>query len=120
MPNPNLAYLDTFAGLVPCRVEYVTESDGMAHIVLTATRGAYKRGERLTEPLRDIVARQTHTRGGSLRVSSWRPLPTRVAPACTCDVPWHQVWHYAPKPAGFCGCGSPWCADPTHMPTTTR
>ena len=50
-----LAYFDSFAGLVPCKVESVQrEANGLIHTVrvqvrFTATRGAYKRGESHTE-----------------------------------------------------------------------
>lgn len=45
-----LAYWDTFAGLVPCRVRHVGAARRgypgySADITLTATRGPYKRGE---------------------------------------------------------------------------
>jgi hypothetical protein len=51
-----LAFLDTFAGLVPCKVRtLVLDDDSPAGVLrwtvtvkLTATRGAYKRGEVLT------------------------------------------------------------------------
>lgn len=57
-----LAYLDSFAGLVPCRVCAVGDwSDGssQARIQYTATRGAYKRGEYGTHVLRHIVPRSS-------------------------------------------------------------
>lgn len=46
-----LAYLDSFAGLVPCKVVRVYESSDLyvtrelADVQFTATRGAYKRGK---------------------------------------------------------------------------
>ncbi len=46
-----LAYLDTFAGLVPCKVTAVRVSSDEGYervrvsVKLTATRGAYRRGE---------------------------------------------------------------------------
>lgn len=45
-----LAYWDTFAGLVPCRVRHVAATRGgspgwAADITLTAARGPYRRGE---------------------------------------------------------------------------
>lgn len=48
------AYVDSFVGLVPCRVLAIRGISGIASssqdidVVLTATRGAYKKGERLT------------------------------------------------------------------------
>lgn len=42
-----LAYVDTFLGLVPCKVTAIT--DQTVTVRLTATRGTYQRGEILTE-----------------------------------------------------------------------
>ena len=47
------AYLDTFAGLVPCKVTAIS-GEGIT-IRLTATRGAYKRGEVLTYERGDSI-----------------------------------------------------------------
>lgn len=54
--NPRLAYWDTFAGLVPCRVlsistngnasvDRLTSDDAYIRIEITARRGPYERGE---------------------------------------------------------------------------
>lgn len=48
-----LAYLDTFAGLVPCKVQSLTET--VATVRVTATRGAYRRGEVGTWPIGLVV-----------------------------------------------------------------
>lgn len=57
----SLAYLDTFAGLVPCKVQRVSRSADYptmrAHVTLTATRGAYKKGECLEWPAKDCPPR---------------------------------------------------------------
>lgn len=48
----DLAYFDTFSGCIPCKVVKITGESGSAAssqavvVVLTAGRGAYKRGER--------------------------------------------------------------------------
>lgn len=62
-----LAYMDTFAGLVPCKVVKVpsdpTGRTGVT-VVLTATRGAYRQGERIeTEGSRTLVVPRSHVRG---------------------------------------------------------
>ena len=50
----SLAYFDSFAGLIPCKVLAITGQSGMCGsmqdvtLQLTAARGAYKRGEVLT------------------------------------------------------------------------
>jgi hypothetical protein len=55
-----LAYFDSFAGLVPCRIVAVgdwNDANSLARVQYTATRGAYKRGEYDTQTLRYIVPR---------------------------------------------------------------
>jgi hypothetical protein len=55
-----LAYLDSFSGLVPCRVVAVgdwSDPGSEARIQFTATRGPWKRGEFETFPLRRVVPR---------------------------------------------------------------
>ena len=55
-----LAYLDSLAGLVPCRILAVGDwSDGasQARIQFTATRGPYQKGRVETHPLRRVVPR---------------------------------------------------------------
>ena len=48
-----LAYYDTFSGLIPCKVLQITGDT--CTIKLTAARGAYKRGEILTDTNRRYV-----------------------------------------------------------------
>lgn len=53
-------FLDTFSGLVPCIAvsKRVTQYDGLEITVkLTATRGAYKRGETVAMTHRHVVPR---------------------------------------------------------------
>ena len=63
MPTPKhlFAYYDTMAGLVPCRVfgiESVSPIYGTTvQIRLTATRGAFKRGEIMTAPAHKVWPR---------------------------------------------------------------
>lgn len=69
----SLAYLDTFAGLVPVKVSRVWRADEWPHmradVVITATRGAYKRGERGTWPAKDCPPRDAISRrSGSARI----------------------------------------------------
>jgi len=70
-----LAYFDSFAGLVPCRVVAVgdwNDSSSLARVQYTATRGAYKRGEFDTQTLRHIIPRSAvYTRGGQYRVRAY-------------------------------------------------
>jgi len=76
------AYLDTFSGLVPCVVECVTLRGGMqrvVHVRLTATRGAYRRGECLEFLPRYVLPRSCiHVRCGQYRV--WAHDPWEVSP----------------------------------------
>lgn len=71
-----LAYLDSFAGLVPCRIVAVGDwSDrySMARIKLTANRGAYKRGEFMTVILGSIFPRHALvTRNGQYRILAYK------------------------------------------------
>ena len=71
----SLAYLDTLAGLLPCKVLRVWRADEYptmrADVVLTATRGAYKRGERLTYAAKDCPPRDAIRR----RAGIYRVLP---------------------------------------------
>jgi hypothetical protein len=55
------AYFDSFVGLVPCRIVAVGDwhdASSLARVQYTATRGAYKRGQFETHPLRHIVPRK--------------------------------------------------------------
>lgn len=58
-----LAYWDTFSGLVPCKVLTVTQKkwvQGLSlQVRLTATRGAYKRGETTWVRAKGIVPRSS-------------------------------------------------------------
>jgi hypothetical protein len=72
-----LAYLDTFSGLVPCRVLAVhgAAPRAMLTVTVTATRGAYGRGEVLEDRLDVMVVPRRHivTRNGRLKiVGSWQ------------------------------------------------
>ena len=69
----SLAYLDTLAGLIPCKVLRVWRADEYptmrADVVLTATRGAYRKGERLTNAAKDTPPRDAiRRRSGVLMV----------------------------------------------------
>lgn len=72
-----LAYLDTFAGLVPCKVIRIDKpgngslvSNGSLAVKLTASRGAYKKGEVLDRQSASQVVPRNHryTRSGTYRV----------------------------------------------------
>lgn len=72
-----LAYVDTFSGLVPCKVVRVIEAStlsvtsGRIEVMLTAARGAYKRGEILIDNGHDVVPRsRVYVRGGQFRIQS--------------------------------------------------
>lgn len=69
-----LAYLDTFSGLVPCKVLAVLESGDGHHcsggrlmIRLTAGRGAYRKGEVLDERAFSVIPR-SHARRNKINV----------------------------------------------------
>lgn len=70
-----LAYLDTFSGLVPCRVlgwvkedPYFGDRDEL-QVKLTATRGAYRRGEVSQWPVGTVVPRSSvRVRSGQYRI----------------------------------------------------
>ena len=78
-----LAYVDTFGPLVPVRVLRLYQSGDtypapirlMASVRVTATRGAYRRGEVMEREARDLVQRRT----GSRPSSSPRRLGDRLA-----------------------------------------
>lgn len=55
-----LAYVDSYAGLIPCRIVRVDDwADGscQARVTFTATRGPYERGDTQTFNLRRVVPR---------------------------------------------------------------
>lgn len=64
LKSGQLAYLDSFAGAIPCKVLSITGtsgragSDQTATVRLTAGRGAYKRGEVLTYWGMYVIPRQ--------------------------------------------------------------
>ena len=63
-----LGYLDTFAGLIPCRVVAV-KSRSDVQVKLTANRGAYRRGEVLESTASLVVPRGcVHVRCGQYRI----------------------------------------------------
>jgi len=77
-----LAYVDSFAGLVPCRVVAVGDWNDRycdTRVQFTATRGAYKRGEFETVPLHTVVPRNAvFRRNGCLIIRRYRwPLAER-------------------------------------------
>ena len=71
-----LAYIDSFAGLIPCRIAAVGDwSDrySLAKVQVTATRGAYKRGEWIETTLSRLVPRKAvHLRNGQYRIWAYR------------------------------------------------
>lgn len=69
-----LAYVDSFSGLVPCRIITVDDwkdSSSEARVTFTATRGPYKQGEESTFLLRRVVPRSAIVR---------RKYSTRILP----------------------------------------
>ncbi len=58
------AYVDSFFGLIPCKVLAIRGDSGISSssqdvdVLLTANRGAYKRGERLTWRGLNVVPRE--------------------------------------------------------------
>lgn len=70
----SLAYFDSFAGLIPCKVTQITGRSGFANsaqsvtLVLTANRGAYKRGEKIeTNGLHAVPRKAVHGRMQRIR-----------------------------------------------------
>jgi len=77
-----LAYLDSFYGLVPCRVLSIVGKSGMAntgqHITvrLTASRQAYKRGETIESNALHVVPRRAVcVRCGQYRIRGYNVQP---------------------------------------------
>jgi hypothetical protein len=71
------AYIDSFAGLIPCVVLSV-HNKWEVSVKLTATRGAYKRGETITENSLHVVPRAAvHVRNGQYRIGVYS---TEVTP----------------------------------------
>jgi hypothetical protein len=70
------AYVDSFAGLIPCKVLSV-HNKWEVSVKLTGTRGAYKRRETITENSLHVVPRAAvHVRNGQYRI---RPYSTEVS-----------------------------------------
>lgn len=68
----DLVYLDSFAGLVPAKVIHLGPKD-LVHVVITATRGPYKKGFQDVLPARQVVKREwVVTRGGQYRIIEGR------------------------------------------------
>lgn len=56
-----LAFLDSFAGLVPCRVLAIgdaSEALRSVRVKVTATRGAYRRGEEVESNVLNVCPRE--------------------------------------------------------------
>jgi hypothetical protein len=67
----NLAYYDSFSGLIPCKV---TGYDGFStvYFTVTADRKTYKRGEKLTGIPSHVVPRKMiRVRSGKYIVRPW-------------------------------------------------
>ena len=69
------AYVDTFDGLIPCKVEAISGHSGTAssaHTItvrLTATRKAWRKGEVIQRSALSIVPRKAvHIRSGQYRI----------------------------------------------------
>lgn len=77
-----LAYYDTFSGLVPCKVTNVRRrEDGRTRVSvkLTATRGTYRRGEEIPDLRPDYVVPRSsvRVRSGMYRIRNnytWQPM----------------------------------------------
>lgn len=75
----SLAFLDTFAGLVPVKVRAVRLEPHcpccppriVADVRVTAARPGWPRGEYETVSVRDLVTRATRVRGGHIMVRSF-------------------------------------------------
>lgn len=71
-----LAYFDSFAGLVPCRIVAVGDWDNKfsdARVQFTATRGPWKKGEFYTALLCRIVPRKAvSVRNGQYRIRAYK------------------------------------------------
>jgi hypothetical protein len=76
----DLAYYDSFAGLIPCKVIHITghtsetaTSEADVTVRLTATRGAYRKGETLSGWSLHIVPRAAvFTSRGQHRIGPYR------------------------------------------------
>lgn len=83
----SLAYVDTFAGLVPCKVlsvskggpfpGWIATGENALCVKLTATRQAYRKGETIENRTAAQVVPRSHviTRGGQYRIRtnySWQ------------------------------------------------
>jgi hypothetical protein len=73
-----LAYLDTFAGLVPCKVVKMEGASGFPSssqtvvVKLTTSKGAYRRGEIIESNGLHVVARgAVYVRGGQFRIKAF-------------------------------------------------
>jgi hypothetical protein len=72
-----LIYLDSFSGLVPARyVDTVPELDSVK-VQVTATRGAYRRGETIVMSPRSVILRSQVVRAGVVRHEILTFLPAR-------------------------------------------
>jgi hypothetical protein len=68
-----LAYYDSFAGLIPCRV--ISFSEDAFTLQVTAKRGAYDRGAIITTDAQRAIPRTAvYTRSGQYRIRAytWR------------------------------------------------
>lgn len=70
-----LAYFDTFTGLIPCKVTGIRVYNEFGHyevtFTLTATRGAYRRGETLSaRPLYVIPRKNITVRNGQYHIKA--------------------------------------------------
>lgn len=124
----DLAYFDSFAGLIPCKVIAVDTPPSLTHdlgtrvtVKVTADRSAvgFKRGEEITtECAHRVVPRcRVHTRGGIQRISGgygWSILSAGDTPA---------------QPATCPGCGETrlilregvcWDCECSHLPTSAN
>ena len=75
----DLAYYNSFSGLIPCKVTKITGPFGFAGseqnvtFTLTANRGPYRRGESLTQWALHVVPRKSvRVTGGQYRIRCYQ------------------------------------------------
>lgn len=70
-----LAYIDSFTGLVPCKVERIFTDPyygaAMADVVVTANRPGWTKGERAKEFIITLVTRKTRVKNGHIIVRTF-------------------------------------------------
>jgi len=65
----DLAYIDSFCGLIPCKVRAIFEDSRQVNVIVTVNRSGYKKGEIIISTFDRIIPRkQVYTKNSQFYI----------------------------------------------------